>query len=302
VIGTSQAITPGSRDFRPVLRAVTEFQRFVAPYGNVVIWNLTDTIKNRADALAQQERAADQALAAALNQIQTNVETAAQLFVQQQHNGEDASAYWDKVDGREGYKRYASTVSFVKDVLVPSFNDFLAMVPGTDRIANAARLAQSAVSQLLGNFGAFPNFRVLPAPSDEFPYVPYGDEGKQFGEDQIITILKTACQSHFAETGNKLRVGTMQYEHGGAMSPHVSHRRGVDADVDVVEVGDVPNHDAGLALAAAKRFLAAGAALVFYADADVVSKANKWASEQGLSGRLSVEANHKKHFHLRAPQ
>lgn len=86
------------------------------------------------------------------------------------------------------------------------------------------------------------------------------------------------------------------------MSPHVSHRRGVDADVDVVEVGDVPNHDAGLALAAAKRFLAAGAALVFYADADVVSKANKWASEQGLSGRLSVEANHKKHFHLRAPQ
>ena len=51
----------------------------------------------------------------------------------------------------------------------------------------------------------------------------------------------------------------MQYEHGGKMGIHKSHKNGVDADVDGVEIGDVPNHDAAKALALAKDTLTAGA-------------------------------------------
>ncbi len=85
------------------------------------------------------------------------------------------------------------------------------------------------------------------------------------------------------------------------MGIHKSHRAGLDADIDGVEIGDVPDNDEDAAVGLAQDILAVGAQLVFYADNNVIARANKWASDNGVTGRLQFEANHTKHFHLRMP-
>lgn len=297
----SRAITGASRDFRRVMTAVDNYQNFVRQFV-IEVWTLSERIRQIDTQLGNLVTATDRELGAALNQIETNVENESNRFVQQQRSTEEAFRVWDKEDGFRGYKSYESIVSFVRQLLVPEYNDFLGKVPQTQRVRAAVNLAQSALNQILGNFEAFPTFRPLPPPSDSFPHVPVFNENRQFGEEEIIEIVRRASLSHFTDTGNKLRVGNLQYEHGGKMSPHTSHRRGIDADIDPIEVGNIPGHNKALALAVAKRFLAAGAQKVLYADADVVSDANEWAQNQGLSGRLIFEASHTNHFHLRASE
>lgn len=297
----SRAITSASRDFRRVMNAVTQYQNFVGQF-QIEVWTLSDRIRQLDTQLGNLVSTTDRELTAALNQIETNVETESQQFVQQQRNAEQAFRIWDTEDGLRGFKSYDSVVSFVRQVLIPPYNDFLAKVPNTQRIRNALNLAQSAINQIIAQFEAFPTFLALPPPSDAFPHTPVFAVEKQFGEQVIIDIVTRACVAHFAATGNKLGVGNMQYQRGGKMSPHVSHRRGIDADVDVFEAGTFgqANYDEAVALAAAKRFLSAGGEIVFFADNDVVTDANKFAQEQGLRGRLQIEASHVGHFHLRA--
>jgi hypothetical protein len=297
----SRAITPASRDFRRVMSAVTQYQNFVRQF-QIQVWTLSDRIRQLDAQLGNLTSTTDRELSAAVNQIETNVETESQQFVQQQRNAEQAFRVWDTEDGLRGFRSYESIVTFVRQVLIPPYNDFLAKVPNTQRVGNAFNLAQSALNQIMAQFEAFPTFIALPPPSDDFPHTPVFAVEKQFGEQIIIDIVKRACVAHFTATGNKLAVGNMQYQHGGRMSPHVSHRRGIDADIDVLEAGTVgqANYNRAVALAAAKRFLSAGAEIVFFADNDVVTDANTWAQGQGLSGRLRLEANHTGHFHLRA--
>lgn len=301
-VGTeSRAITPSSRDFRRVMNALTQYQNFVRQF-QIEVWTLSDRIRQLDTQLGGLQSTTDRELTAAVNQIETNVETESQQFVQQQRNAEQAFRVWDTDDGLRGFNSYASIVSFVQQVLIPPYNDFLARVPNTQRVRNAFNLAQSALNQIVAQFEAFPTFIALPPPSDGFPHTPVFAVEKQFGEQLIIDIVKRASSAHFTATGNKLGVGNMQYQHGGRMSPHVSHRRGIDADIDVFEAGAFgqDNYNEAVALAAAKRFLSAGAEIVFFADNSVVTEANTWAREQGLSGRLRLEASHRGHFHLRA--
>lgn len=297
----SRGITPASRDFRRVMNAVNQYQNFVQQF-QVEVWTLSDTIRQLDTQLGNLISNTNRELTAAVNQIETNVETESQQFVQQQHNAEQAFRVWDTEDGLRGFRSYESVVSLVRQVLIPPYNDFLAKVPNTQRIRNAVNLAQSAINQILAQFEAFPTFLALPPPSAEFPYIPVFAVEKQFGEQLIIDIVISACAGHFHDTGNKLAVGNMQYQHGGTMSPHVSHRRGIDADIDVLEAGTFGEADykKAVALAAAKLFLAAGAEIVFFADNSVVTDANAFAQAQGLTGRLQLEPSHKGHFHLRA--
>lgn len=298
VLQAANAINPSSKDFRPVSMAVKNYQDFVSRY-NVEIWNLSQTIEQTATSLDRLVNNTTTALDRALNQIQTNVEQAAQVFTQQFRDAEAAIRYWDQEDGKVGYDRYQTIASFVDQVLIPDFNAFLQRVPRTPRVDSAIQTAKDAASYIANHLDGFPGFRILPANSDTFPYNEYGNKDRKFGGDRIIAILERACLAHFNDTGNKLYIGDMQYEHGGRAKPHKSHRDGIDADVDPIEIGNVPNHNATLALAAAKRFLSAGATLIFYADQSVVDDANAWAKQQGVSGRLSFEADHTNHFHLR---
>lgn len=297
----SRAITAASRDFRRVLNAVTQYQNFVQQF-QIEVWLLSDLIRQLDTQLGNLSTTADRELTTAINQIETNVETESQQFVQQQRNAEQAFRVWDTEDGLRGFRSYDSIVSFVRQVLIPPYNDFLAKVPNTQRIRNAVNLAQAAINQILAQFEAFPTFTALPPPSAEFPHIPVFAVEKQFGEQLIIDIVISACAGYFHDTGNRLAVGNMQYQHGGKISPHVSHRRGIDADVDVLEAGTFgeANYKKEVALAAAKLFLAAGAEIVFFADNSVVTDANAFAQAQGLSGRLQLQASHTGHFHLRA--
>ncbi|MEQ1570755.1 MAG: penicillin-insensitive murein endopeptidase [Myxococcota bacterium] len=301
ILDASKAINAQSRDFTPVASSVTAYRRFVSSY-NVEVWNLSQRIKAQAEALQSNSVSADAALKNAVAQIETNVEGEARTISQQAKNCEAAYDVWERVDGKDGYVRFMDTARFTAQILVPAFNAFLQRVPRTARIQAAVGRAQEALDYISTNVDSFPTYPPLPSASDAFPYESYGREERKFGNQNIIGILQLACSAHYAATGRKLMIGDMQYEHGGRVDPHRSHREGRDADVDPVEIGNVPNHNRALALEAAKRFLTAGAHLVFYADQSVVSDANDWAQANGIGGRLQYEANHTSHFHLRAPQ
>lgn len=291
----SGAVTSSTKDFSPVLAAVQDYQTFARQF-QVEIWLLSARIEALANELDRALSDAERALTAAVNQIETNVEQFASLFEQQARNAEADFRHWDTEDGADGYKRYQTTYGFVESVLVPEFEQF--RVPNTERIQRAVQRVRDAYQYIKGNLSSFPDFQPLPG-RDEFPYQSYWVKDRRYGTRKIIDVVRAACETHKAETGNDLYVGDMQYEHGGRARPHKSHREGYDADVDPVEVGNIPNHNVALALAAAKRFLRAGATTIFYADQSVVDDANKWAKEQGIAGRLQYEADHTNHFHLR---
>jgi murein endopeptidase len=190
---------------------------------------------------------------------------------------------------------------FTGQGLIPQFNDFLQQVPNTARVMAAAKRAQQVIDYIANNYSTFPDFHPLPADSDVFPHLVYGSSEKQFGGNRIIGILRAACSAHLTATSHKLNIGNMQWEHGGYMSPHVSNKEGIDADLVAGEVGIVPNHNTAQALSATREFLSDGAALVLFADQSVVPDANKRVSNNGILGHASYEASHTDHFQLRAP-
>jgi hypothetical protein len=267
------------------------------------VWNLTPTIASLAAQWDQAFNAASTAFTAALNQIETNVEGEAQRFVDQDRAAEEAFQHWDTVDGKQGYDRFRLIMANVVQVLIPVFNAFLSRVPGTARVSAAAARAQQSVSHIDSGFGSFPNLRRLPDDSTAFPHLRYGGDDRKYGGDDAISALQDTAAAYFNRTGHKVYVGDMQYEHGGKIGIHKSHKNGIDADVDGVEVGDVGNSNwsSSLALALAKDILGAGPHLVFYADQSTITAANSWAAQAGLKGRLQYEAGHTKHFHMRMP-
>lgn len=299
IYNTSAAIGPASRDFTAVLSAVQRYNTFVGGIG-IEIWTLSARIDALWNQFQQSLNTANAALSRAATQIETNVETEAQRFVDRQKSAEDAFRHWDTVDGKQGYDRYVAILREIGQTLIPEFNAFLSRVPGTDRVRAAAARAQQSINQVDSGFNSFPNLVKLPAET-AFPHMRYGSEDRKYAGAATNAAVESIARAYLARTGKKLYVGDMQYEHGGKMGVHKSHRNGIDADVDGIEIGDVPNHDAEKALALAKEILSAGAQLVFYASASTVTDANKWASDNGISGRLQVEANHTRHFHLRMP-
>ena len=300
VASDSNQIDSSSRDFRPVVDVVTRWQDYLDDY-QLEIWNLSPTIEAFANRYANLLNAADTAFSRALNQIQSNVEAEARRFVAALDTCQAAYRHWDTQDGAEGFDRYVFTLRYVSNDLIPPFNEFLSKVPSTDRIRRALNQAQQALDQMSTIFDSFPDFSPLPASTTTHPYNSYWTRDRRYGNAAIIEVVRRACRAHYQDTNNKLYVGDMSYRHGGRARPHSSHREGIDADIDPVEVGNVgdANYNEALALAAAKRFLQAGARIVFYANTQVVNDANQWAQQQGLAGRLQYEADHTNHFHLR---
>ncbi|MBE9465521.1 penicillin-insensitive murein endopeptidase [Dyadobacter sp. UP-52] len=188
---------------------------------------------------------------------------------------------------------------YTEETLIPQLEEFLKNIPLTPRINASTELAKIAVEYVVQNYNTFPVFTALPPSDDEFPHYTYGNPKRKFGQSEIIEVLKTVCLAYFHLTGNKLWIGDMQLEHGGRIGTHVSHKLGLDADIDVIEVGDVPNINRPLAINTAQIFLQSGATLVFYADHNVVNTVNEWALENEIKGHLSHEPDHTKHFHLR---
>jgi Penicillin-insensitive murein endopeptidase len=296
----SNAITPSSRDFTGVMDAFAMYDNIAKQY-QLEIWNLTPRIEGIFNQLNQLATATDTSLKRAINQIEANVEGEAQRFVGEERLAEDAFRHWDGVDGKQGYEKYMAILRNVVRVMVPAFNEFLRRVPGTNRVRAAVQTAQQAINQMDTGFASFPNFSVLTSDSATFPHNRYGNEDRKFGGAKVLSALASIATAYYSRTSEKIYIGDMQYEHGGKMGIHKSHKEGIDADVDGTSIGDVPNHNAALALALAKEILSAGAKLVFYADQTTVTEANRWAATNSITGRLQVEANHTKHFHLRMP-
>jgi len=299
IIEASNSITQSSRDYSQVSTAVERYNNFTDPY-SIDIWILSPGIQQVADVFNAQSDQAARASNIALFQIQVNVESEARIIVQQSEFAKAALKHWETEDGKEGYQRYVDLVHYVESQLIPAFSSFIEKVPITARVQAALKSGGDAVTYIVQNFNAFPKFKALPASSDSFPYIRYGNDERKFGEDSIVAILQRACFQYFEDTGFKLYIGDMQLEHGGRFGTHVSHKEGKDADVDVFEAGNVPSHERIIALSAAKLFLSVGARLVFYADQGIVNSANEWAVQNSVVGRLVYEPNHTRHFHLRA--
>ena len=292
-------VDSSSRDFTGVIDAVSRYNSFASGY-SIDIWYLSQRIKQLATSLESDISEVELALQNAIEQIEVNVESEAKTFVSRQTASEAALHEWEHKNGKTGFNKFHEIIRNMKLILVPAFNAFRQRVPDTHRIDNAVQLAQRAVNQIEIGFRTFPTFLPLPAAdSSKFPYLRYGSDERKFGQNQIIKVLQSACVAHFKDTGKEFYIGDMQWEHGGKISGHTSHKKGIDADVDPVEVGNVPNNNKILALAVAKRFLSAGAQLVLYADQSVVNDANKWATKKGISGKLLTDGEHDKHFHLR---
>ena len=298
VYSQCERIDSTSRDFIGVTEAVSRYEGFISNY-TIEVWNLSPRIEGLWESFQSELSMVKQSLQLTEEQIQLNAETEAQTFVTQQNLAEAAFVEWEKVNGKSGYDKYFEVVRHMTQKLIPNFNAFLQRIPQTTRVEKAVELAQKAIDQIDIGFRSFPTFLPLPSDSDQLPHLRYGRSVRKFGEARIIAVLQSACVSHYNDTKRKLYIGDMQYLHGGRVSPHVSHKEGIDADVDPVEIGNVPKHDEVLALAAGKRFLGAGAKLIFFADSSVVDDANAWASKNKIEGRISVEKQHTNHFHLR---
>jgi hypothetical protein len=222
-------ITPTSKDFWPVVVATDHYNEFIKLF-NLDIWNLTVRLEALIVQFRQALNNASAAAERALNQIQTNVEVEAQAFLNEGKNCKAAHRHWDEVDGFEGCGRYRNTLDRVIRVMIPNFNLFRA--PATQRVRNATQLPQTAINQMEGNFKSFPNLKWLPPPSDAFPHHRYGDEKRKFGGDTVIAALNNIANAFHGRTRRELGVGDMQYEHGGRISGHKSHKDGINADVD----------------------------------------------------------------------
>lgn len=298
VILAANSINASSRDYTPVADAVARYNAFTSPYA-VDIWLLSPSIQQAASVLNARSDQATQAANIALFHIENNFLGEAEIISRQTTYAEAALKHWETTDGKAGYQRYVDLVHYVEQTLAPGLHGFLQRIPHSPRVLAAAKRAEQAITYVVDNFATFPTFQPLPPSDSSFPYRTYGTNERKFGDAQVIAVLQNACRAHFEATGQMLHIGDMQLEHGGRISAHVSHKEGKDADVDVVEVGNVPQHNATLALQAAQRFLHAGARLVFYGDQQVVDDANEWAEEHNLAGRLLFEGDHTRHFHLR---
>jgi Penicillin-insensitive murein endopeptidase len=296
---TSNIINASSRDFTAAMNAAQRYI-IITPIQQD-IWEMTPKIQSMNEQWITLSNDATAAFKKALAQIETNVTAEAQMFSSQNTAAEAAFTYWDTVDGKQGYKKYADIANYVSQVLVPDFNAFISKVPGTDNVNNAVAQVQQAINHIDSGFDSFPDFKPLPPDTTTFPHVPYGSAEKQYGEDKLIAALISVATAYNQRTGKKLLIGNMQWEHGGYMSPHVSHKNGLDADIVGSDVGIVPNDDAVKALALAKELLSAGASLVLFGDQEVITDADKWATDNHISGHLSYDAGHKDHFHIRMP-
>lgn len=296
----SNAITSSSRDFRRVIDAAKRYDSYIDSTQRD-IWNLSAQIESQMNQLEFALNTANSALGSAVNQINSNVASEAKKFDDARVQCEGALRVWDTDDGKRGFTTFSDTRRNVQQNLIPQFNAFLPNVPATPEIKRSVAAAQSAIDQIDVGFRTFPNFKLLPGDSTAFPHLRYGNEDRKFSGDAVPPALASIAAAYFARVRRKLYIGDMQYEHGGKMGIHRSHKNGIDADVDGTEIGDYPNNDKPAALALAKDILRAGAALVFYADPAVVADANTWAQANGIGGRLQVDAGHDKHFHLRMP-
>jgi hypothetical protein len=155
----------------------------------------------------------------ALAQIEANVATEAQKFVDQNTAAEAAFTYWDTVDGYQGYKNYTAILDHVVRVMIPGFNALIAKIPATTNISSAIAQAQEAIDHIHTRFALFPNFKPLPPDSASFPHVSYGSGDKQYGDDKIIAALAEVANAYNHRTGKKLLIGNVQWEHGGHMPP-----------------------------------------------------------------------------------
>lgn len=305
ILTTCQGINNTSKDFTLVSDATERYNGFNTPY-SVDIYYLSQVIASTADKLNALSAQADQAVGAAMAQLEINVEREVEVIVQKALAAGDLIKYWDNIDGESGYKSYKELVKYTEDTLVPHLENFLKYIPSTYRVQASIQKAEQAVEHIKNNFNAFPEFMRLPPPSGTFPYVNYSQSPnqRQFGEAGIIAVLQASCLAYFNATGRQLSIGDMQLKHGGRIvnSAHRSHKVGRDADVDVTAAGDVGNvnYNSDEALLAAQCFLQAGAILIFYAETTVIASANQWAISNGIQGRLQFEANHTRHFHLRS--
>jgi hypothetical protein len=159
----------------------------------------------------------------ALAQIEANVATEAQKFLDQKTAAEAALTYWETVDGDQGYKKYTDILDHLVQVLILEFNAFITTVPATTNINSSIAQAQQAIDHIATGFASFPDFKPLPPDSASFPHISYGSPDKQYGDDKIITALAEVANAYNHRTGKKLLIGNMEWPHGGHMSPNEFH-------------------------------------------------------------------------------
>lgn len=299
----SNNIDQRSRDFRPVINTINRIDRVMSNYDEIEIWGLSDQIIAFSNLLDEKLSLANSSLERAIDQIQTNVETESNRFVQSLGSAKQAYEHWNNVDGLVGVTRFIEVFKKVNEELIPEFNAFLEKVIDTPRIREAVSNAQDAINEIGTMANSFPTFQPLPNPSSNFPYIwdSSTNASRKFGTNETIEMVQNACIQYYNKYSKKLVVDALSYEHGGKIPPHDSHTTGNDADVDPVEVGNYgqSNYKYDLALEAAKLFLSTNAKLIFHADQNVVENANSWAQANNIPGRLQVEAKHTNHFHLR---
>ena len=300
---TSNNIDQQSRDFRPVINTINQIERVLSNYDEIEIWGLSDQIIAFSNLLDEKLSIANSSLERAIDQIQTNVETESNRFVQSLGSAKRAYEHWANVDGLVGFTQFIEIANKVDKELIPEFNAFLEKVIDTPRIREAVSNAQDAINEIGTMLSSFPTFQPLPQPSSNFPYIwdSSTNVSRKFSNSETIEMVKNACNLYYNKFGKKLYVDALSYEHGGKISPHKSHKTGNDADVDPVEVGNygTSTYNESLALEAAKLFISTNAKLIFHADPNVVSNANTWAENNNFSGRLKVQEDHTNHFHLR---
>jgi Penicillin-insensitive murein endopeptidase len=299
LINESSAISQVSRDYQPVIRAAQAWENFEQSRSkDIFIFNSRmESDENRLNSTFSN---AQNAFNQSLEQIQSNVESESNRFAQARRDCETAKQHWDTEDGNEGYDRFLTTAKTMNDSLIPSFNDFIQKVPATDRVRIAVDKAQTEINTIETIFKNFPDFDELPTSADSgVVFNEYGKRTRKFGNATIIQIVLAVATLYNTQFSWKLSIGDMQYQHGGKAKPHKSHRSGNDADVDPVEIGNYPDNDKAKAIEVGKIILSSGGNLVFYADSEVVDAVNDWATTNGISGRLQVEASHTNHFHIR---
>jgi len=185
------------------------------------------------------------------------------------------------------------------DVQAKELARFILFDDGSGRLPQLRVRAQNLATRLKTLVDGIPTFEALPTSSS---YEKYGSEKQQYGKPEILAAVESICADSLASK-HKVSVGAMCYEHGGTMQftdgtgEHKEHKRGLDADLDLTDAGDVgaPGYKRDLWIAFLT--LCAGyksTVKVLFSDQEAVDAANKALG----TAKVKFAGGHTKHCHL----
>lgn len=126
---------------------------------------------------------------------------------------------------------------------------------------------------------------------------------QHWGKPRLVQVVLNVAYNWW-KNGNspKCLIADLSAQRFRDTQGHATHKTGEDADFDLKNTLPADGNYTAAKQQKCATFiatcLAVGASRVLFSDAAVVNAVNRWAAQNGISGRARTEARHNTHFHL----